>query len=300
MARMRNFPAEAGSLLLLIALSAVAVAVPLYGQPLLDGDLTWTRLYVFRGEVLSSAPALEPRLWMNTHTPVGRLSIGMWTLIEPYAARDHHFSLRGETGGPFSEVDAWAQSSWEFLGSDFTVGLSANRFVNHSALSLEKASRVEAFISAERALGLPITEAAWYRLNYTRGFGESGGSYAEFSLGNQWLLLALRDISLTLTGTAGFNLAEPRQSSLPGGRFSRRGVTHYELAAVLASVPHCAKPHRRITLRNIIGWLTPNQIGGRIQLGRDSVTRYPRPDTERSSFGWIDVTWSPTHCAHFR
>jgi hypothetical protein len=273
---------------------------PAAAQPTLDGDVTFATRYVFRGEVMSSRWNLQPRAWFNAGTPLGSLSLGGWGLIEPTHPRPRDFSLRGADGSPLAELDLWTQLSWKVLGQQLTTGVTRYQVVNDSLPAISSSPYAEAFITAERAFDTPITEAAWYRARYWHGFAGAGSRYAELSLGNQWLLAPLNDISAAITGTAGINLANSDVRARQPGAFVKRGVTHYELALIGVTVPPCEKTAHRRPLNKFLSLLIPNQAAYRREFGRDSTARFVRQGVQRSSFWFVDITWSPRHCAAAR
>lgn len=282
------------------AVAFLTFAAPLAAQPTLDADVTLATRYVFRGQVISSRWNLQPRAWLSSATPVGNLSLGTWGMLERENTRPDEFTLRGTAGSPLAEWDLWTQLTRTLLGHTLTAGVTRYDIVNETLPAISGSPYAEAYFGAERSFDSPITEATWYRLRYWHGFTGARSRYADLSLGNQWLLAPIHDVSVVLTGTAGANLTNTGTRPRRPGAFAQRGITHYELALMLVTVRPCEERAQQRPLMRVLSALTPNQLAYRRQFGRDSVTRFVKPGIERSSFGFAEVTWSPFHCAAAR
>ena len=265
-----------------------------------DYDVTVAWPYVFRGQVMTTLPTAQPRLWLNTGIPGVAVSLGAWSLIEPFAPRARDFSLRGGNGSPFAQWDVWADVTTRLLEQDLTAGVTRYQFVNSSLAGPRGASYAELYVAAERAFDTPLAEAWWYRARFWQSLGGIDTRFVEAALGPQFYVVPLRDVSLSLTGSAGLNLGSATSASGRQGIYRERGVVYYDLAAALVSVPQCYE-HRDVKItERLLDLFVPRQITAKVQFGRDSTTRFTRRGRERSAFGVLEALWSPRHCGRAR
>ncbi|GAC1655525.1 MAG: hypothetical protein NVS4B3_20340 [Gemmatimonadaceae bacterium] len=281
----------------LAAAFALTYASSALAQRSVGGDLSLVQRYVFRGEVMVSRLSVEPRIWLNAQSRVGEFSLGAWSLIEPWTPLNQDFSLRGTVGTTLSEWDLWTETIWRLFGQDVTLGVTRYQLATHSLGRMASWPSAEGYVGAERASGSPISDGWWYRVRYWRGIASSNRQYAEGSLGPQWLLVPRRDVSLSVTGSAGVNVSRPHPDAGSNGATTARGVSHYALAATLVSVPHCDDAADENPLERVRELLLPKQLSVRTQFGRDRATRLLTRTQERAALTWVEVAWSPGRCA---
>lgn len=266
-----------------------------------DYDVNFAWPYVFRGQVRTTLPTLQPRVWLTTGIPGVAVSLGAWSLIEPMAPRARDFSLRGGDGSPFAQWDAWADVTTRLLGQDLTAGVTRYQFVNSLPPGgLRTTPYAELYVGAERAFDTPLADAWWYRARFWQSLGGTDTRFVEAALGPQFYLIPLRDVSLSLTGGLGLNLGSATSASRRQATYTERGVVYYDLAATLVSVPQCYENREVKITERVLDFLVPRQITGRLQFGRDSTTRFQRRGAERAAFGILEALWSPRHCARTR
>ena len=282
---------------------SLVVACPLTvrAQVSADADVTFAWPYVFRGEVVSTLPVIQPRLSFASHLSTFRVSAGVWSLVELLSPGARDFSLR-DGQSAFAQWDVWGDVTATLLGQDVTAGATRYQFVHAPFDRVASSSQTELYATIERPATIPISEAWWYRARYWHSLGAARTRYAEIALGPQWFILPLpaHDISLSVTGAAGINLARARPSTPQLGAFTRQGITHWELDATVVAVPHCSDGREISPAELLVRLLQPRQLALKTQFGRDSLTRFVRRGRERARFSWLEVVFSPFQCERSR
>ena len=269
-------------------------------QTRVDADVTVAWPYVFRGQVLATNPTIQPRAWITGGIPNVAVSLGAWSLVEPFAPVARDFSLRAR-GSPVSQWDLWADVTTRFLGQDLTAGATRYHFVNSPLAGLRTSPYAELYVAAERPSDTPLAEAWWYRVRFWQGIAGANTRFLEASLGPQLYVVPLRDLSLSVTGGVGFNLSAATPASERPGTFYERGLVYYDLAATAVSMPQCYEGRDVKLTERALDLLTPRQIMFRIQLGRDSTTRLVRRSgPEKKAIAVLEAVWAPRHCARAR
>ena len=278
---------------------ATAAHARAHAQASVDADVTVAWPYVFRGEVMTTRPIIQPRAWLAAGDAGGRLSLGLLGLVEPRSPSANDFTLRAN-GQALAEWDAWADYTLRLFGADLTAGVTHYQFGEGGRARFGSASWTELYVAAERAYGTPLVEAWWYRVRYFHGLSSPQSRYAELALGPQLLLFPLRDVSLAITGTAGLNLSRAGTAGRRPGMTRTVDLTHYELAATFVSMPPCPTGGDETKGRRLLDRLLPTQLALRAHIGQDSLTRLVKQDHPRRWFPSIELVWSPFRCATSR
>jgi hypothetical protein len=263
-------------------------------------DLTYAHHEVFRGEVLSTRPVVESQVGFSHRISDTQLSAGVWNLAELWAPRSTDFSLRGDNRSPFAQWEFWAQVTRKLFGHDISTGILRSEYANSGKSPQVPYSHSEVFASMERSSDAPIGDSFWYRGRYFRGFAGENLQYGEVSIARYLLVLPMRDVSAGLSTTTGANFSTVHTRPRVRGDYERRGITHFDIAAVLVSMPHCHERHGDVTLLYVLSQLIPKQLIVRKEFAIDPATQLVGPNVRRTSFSTFELTSSPFTCSKQR
>lgn len=221
----------------------------------------------------------------------------MWTLAELEAPRAGRPALRGPGAARVALVEPWAQAGRRLLSHELTVGVARHGYARDSLFRVSGASYWDLYLQAERSPHVPVIERWWYRARVWRALEEGGGTFAEVALGPQWLLAPLRDLTVALVGGAGASLSTARPERPRPGITTKRDLTHWSLAGVLTSSPHCDGRSTRVA---VLDAFIPRQLDVTTHFGRTGVARTLREGVEDPAIVTVSARWAPWHCARGR
>ena len=261
--------------LLALQLALVGWPVSAGAQVQYGGDVGLRSRFEWRGLTRGSGWALQPDLF----AAVGRdpqITVGVWTNIQ-LSDTDLDTGLGFERQW-FGETDLWAEISTMLGPLEVGGGWSGLFFDTEGAVSsggsLESTHEI---YGRARLLSLPVivpSVVLYYDVDAV------DGAYLEAGISLRlpaWAGVEFPVGSLFVNGVAGFSLGqEIDETSLEGGYFADRGLTHFDLSLSL--------PVQYLSLgpMSMAPWIEMH-----FQFNRDRITR--RKDASGESDGFI--TW---------
>lgn len=246
-------------------------------------DLTATYPTVWRGVVLTSKPALQPRVWLNAKG----FSFGAWALAERYGTSERRLSVRGDRNTFPSAVDLWSEWHTRIHGQDFSGGTTWHWFRGSVRGITPANDGAEWYLDLHPRSGQPVQETIWYRLGYWRGFSPWHTNYAEAELGKQLLALPLFDATITPNVVVGYQFSRSPTVPLPTTP-GARSVTHTQVGVRTSFAQRCDNSRWTYLPDASLAW----------EFARSAASRRKDRVHTRNGFLILELNLWPRYCAN--